>query len=509
MSMKVNIIGAGVAGLSAGCYLRMNGFETEIFERHSTFGGLCTSWQRNGYTFESGLQWLLGSGKSNPFYLLWSELINMDSIRFVHHAVRMEIELKDNLDINGDKVFHLYTNLDRLENYMISIAQEDEYTIRRLIRTMRRMQSYEIPPMIRSVPQLLPWHQKIRYIKYLTLLFFLNQVKRETNFTFAEKLKNPFLKEAFRLLFDGDEMPLLILTMPLAFNDLKGTGYPIGGSVGFVGHLERKYLALGGKIRYRSEVGKITVENNKAVGLELNTGESFPADITISAADWNFTLFKALQGKFIDKTILKLKSEEKLKVYYSVFMVSLGVNANLENQSHFLRFPLSKPLVSPDGTTYERMEVHINNYDPTLAPAGKTVISISYYTKNSGYWIDLRQSNPDGYLTEKQKFASQMIDMADAKIGGLKEKIEVVDIATPATFERYTKNRKGSVQGWLPGKNIIAQSPVKSELPGLKDFYFIGHWTIPGGGLPVAVKSARDAVQMICHSKRVPFKIKP
>ena len=56
MLMKVNIIGAGVAGLSAGCYLQMNGFETEIFERHSTFGGLCTSWKRGGYTFESGLQ---------------------------------------------------------------------------------------------------------------------------------------------------------------------------------------------------------------------------------------------------------------------------------------------------------------------------------------------------------------------------------------------------------------------------------------------------------------------
>jgi phytoene dehydrogenase-like protein len=71
--MKVNIIGAGVAGLSAGCYLQMSGFETEIFERHDTFGGLCTGWQRGGYTFESGLQWLLGSGSSNPFYQLWSE----------------------------------------------------------------------------------------------------------------------------------------------------------------------------------------------------------------------------------------------------------------------------------------------------------------------------------------------------------------------------------------------------------------------------------------------------
>ena len=507
--MKINIIGAGVAGLSAGCYLQMNGFETTIFERHSTFGGLCTSWQRNGYTFESGFQWLLGSGKSNPFYLLWSELIDMDSILFVHHEVRMEIEVKESQDRFGDKVFHLYSNLERLEKYLLSIAPEDESAIRKLIHIMRRIQSFEIPPIIRAVPQLLPWYQKIRYIRYLPLLLFLNRIKSETNFTFAKKLKNPFLKEAFQLLFDGDEMPLLILTMPLAFNDLKGTGYPIGGSVGFVSKIEQKYLELGGTVRYNAEVENILVENNHARGILLKTGESVPADITISAADWNFTVFQALEGKYVDKTILKLQSQEKLKVYYSVFMVSLGIATSFADQPHFLRFPLSEPLQSPDGTQYKRMEVHINNYDPTLAPAGKTVISISYYTQNADYWINLRQSDPESYQTEKQKFAQIIIDLADARLGGFKEKIEVIDIATPATFQRYTNNWKGSVQGWLPGKNIIAQSPVKSNLPGLNDFYFIGHWTIPGGGLPVAIKSARDVAQIICHRKKVSFNIKP
>ncbi|MCX6267647.1 MAG: NAD(P)/FAD-dependent oxidoreductase [Bacteroidetes bacterium] len=504
--MKINIIGAGVAGLSAGCYLQMNGFETTIFERHSTCGGLCTSWKRNGYTFESGMQWLLGSGKSNPFYQLWSELIDMDSILFVHHDVRMEIEVKDNYDIFGDKVFHLFTNLTRLEKYLISIAPEDESVIRQLIHTIRRMQSYEIPPLIKSVPELLPWYRKIRYIKYLPLLIFLNQVKRETNFTFAEKLKNPFLKEAFRLLFDGDEMPLLILTMPLAFNDLNGTGYPIGGSIDFVGHIEKKYIELGGKIRYQSDVKKIVVENNHAKGVLLSTGEIIPSGITVSAADWNFTIFKALEGHYVNQTILELQSQEKLKVYYSVFMVSLGVAATFPDKPHFLRFPLPQPLISPDGSKYERMEVHINNYDPTSAPEGKTVISISYYTRYADYWIDLRHSDQSKYESEKNNFARLMIDAADEKFHGLKEKIEEVDIATPATFQRYTNNWKGSVQGWLPGKNMIAQSPVKTELPGLKDFYLIGHWTIPGGGLPVAIKSARDVAQMICHQQKTVFK---
>ncbi|MCX6305161.1 MAG: NAD(P)/FAD-dependent oxidoreductase [Bacteroidetes bacterium] len=506
--MKINIIGAGVAGLSAGCYLQMNGFDTEIFERHSTFGGLCTGWQRKGFTFDSGLQWLLGSGDSNPFYLLWSELADMGSIRFIHHDVRLEIELRDNTDIFGDKVFHIYSNLDRLEQYMLSIAPMDTAVIRKLIRTMRRIQSFEIPPMIREVPQLMPWYKKIRYAKYLPLLLFLNRVKRETNFTLAEKFKSPFLKEAFRMLFDGDELSMLIVTLPLAFNDLKGTGYPIGGSVGFVSKIEQRYLELGGKIRYSTEVEKILTENNHAKGVLLKTGETSLSDITISAADWNFTLFTALEGKYVNPVILSLKSQEKMKVYYSVFVVSLGVNSTFDGQSYIHRYPLAQPLVSPDGTQYEFIEVHFNNYDPTLAPEGKSVIYISFYTLRADYWIEARKANPEDYRLTKQKFAEKIIDLADEKVPGLKENIEVVDIATPATFERYTNNWKGSVQGWLPGKNLVAQSPVKSELPGLKDFYFVGHWSIPGGGLPVAVKSARDVAKIICHRNKVSFQIR-
>ena len=37
------IIGAGIAGLAAGCYAQMNGYRSQIFEMHFAPGGLCTS----------------------------------------------------------------------------------------------------------------------------------------------------------------------------------------------------------------------------------------------------------------------------------------------------------------------------------------------------------------------------------------------------------------------------------------------------------------------------------
>lgn len=505
--MNVTIIGGGVSGLAAGCYLRMSGFQTSIFERNDRCGGLCTSWKRGGYTFESGFQWLLGSGPASPFYQLWSELIDMQSIHFITHEIRMDIEVKDSISPGGDKIFHLYTNLDQLQDYLSEISKEDIPLIDKLIKQMRRLQCFEIPPMIKKVPQLLPLKEKISYIRYLPLLFFLNRIRKETNVSFARKLKSPFLREAFELLFDGDEFPLMIITLPLAFGDLKSAGYPMGGASGFVNKLTEKYLALGGEIRYRAPVKKILIQDGRATGILLENGEKIQSDTVLSAADWHFTLFDALDGTYTNKVIRELNSLKKWKVYYSLVIVSLGIGRSFDGESHFLRFPVDQEFITPDGTRYSRLEANIYNYDPSLAPVGKTVVSISFYTMNAAHWIDLRKSNRTEYDKSKQEFAEKVIDLVEERFGRIREFVEEVDVATPATFFRYTHNWKGSAQGWLPGKNPISRSLVEPTLPGLKNFYFAGHWSIPGGGLPVAIKSARDAAQIICHDNGQRFGI--
>ena len=254
---------------------------------------------------------------------------------------------------------------------------------------------------------------------------------------------------------------------------------------------------------------KITIEKEAATGLLLKDGTRIFADFIISAADWHYTVFNALGGAYINKKILALANKEKLKVYYSVFFVFLGLNRDFIKFPRLFRFPLETPLFSPDGTEYKRIEVHIHNYDPTLAPDGNTVISVNLYTQNGDYWIRLRATDKEFYNKVKEDLARQVIDILDKKIGGIRENIDQLNIATPATFQRYTNNWQGSIQGWLPGKNMIAPSPIDLQLPGLKNFYFAGHWTIPGGGLPVAVKSARDMAMMILSSNKKEFQDPP
>ena len=67
---KIIIVGAGLAGLTAGIYARQSGFDVTIYESHNIPGGASTSWRRKGYYFEGGLHWLTGSSPKTQLYKL-------------------------------------------------------------------------------------------------------------------------------------------------------------------------------------------------------------------------------------------------------------------------------------------------------------------------------------------------------------------------------------------------------------------------------------------------------
>ncbi|MBS1634445.1 MAG: NAD(P)/FAD-dependent oxidoreductase [Bacteroidetes bacterium] len=507
--IKVNIIGAGVSGLCAGSYLQMNGFETEIFEKHSIPGGLCTSWKKGDYTIDGCLHWILGSKKGSGFYNYWSELLDLKKIPFHDHDVRMHVEVKHTRDKYGDNTFHLYTNLDKLQAYMLDLAPEDSKVIKKFIRQIRILQTFELPPLLDEIPLIPSIIRSIKMSRYLRFLLLILKLNKVTNRTMARQFKNPFLKESFELLFDGEEVKMLVLAFPMASFDQKSAGYPIGGSLSWAQRLADRYTELGGKIHYNTPVKKIITENNEARALLVRNNVIHPSDITLSAADWHHTLFDFLDGKYVDKTILELRSEKKLDLFYSVLLVSFGVNRTFEGEPHFLRFPIRTKLESPCGTNWERLEVHLYNYDPTMAPEGKTMLACSFYTKNGKYWIDLRKNDRPKYREAKTKFCQDVLDRLEEKYPGIKSQVEVMDFATPATVLRYTNNWQGSTQGWLPSDNFAASSPVGFKLPGLRNFYYASHWNRPGGGLPIAITAARDVAKTICKDCKVKFVTPP
>jgi phytoene dehydrogenase-like protein len=504
VSASIAIVGAGIAGLSAGCYLQMNGYHTHIFEAHAIPGGLCTGWNRKGYTFDGCIHWLAGSSPSSPFYQMWSELLDMSAIQFVDHDLRFDIELAI-ADRHGDRVFHLYADLDRLEGYLKDIAPEDANAIDEFIASIRTLQKYPLPPLWDVAPEVRTWRHKLKMLKYLPFLLYAQKWSQITNVQFAERLKSPFLRAGFRRFFADKAFSILGMTMQLAMFDQKCAGFPIGGSLPFAQKIAERYESLGGTIHYRAPVCSILVENDSAVGVELEDGQRHMADTVISAADGHWTIFEALSGQYVDPSTLDLYDGKTLEPFESMVLVSLGIARTFETEPYLLRFRLPEPMTIADGTRFEWMEAHIYNYDPTLAPAGKTVVTVTLYTRSHAYWTGLRDRDRDAYRAVKDKLARRVVDRLEARLGNIKDKVEVIDVATPATFIRYTRNWQGSYQGWYPSNDLLTAKPLSKTLAGLDRFYMIGQWVEPGGGLPIVAQAGRNVAQIICRRDGRPF----
>jgi phytoene dehydrogenase-like protein len=70
----------------------MNGYSTRIFEMHNLPGGLCTSWQRKGYTIDGCPDWLVGSAPESNFYNIWRELGAIQKLHVIDHEEFMRVE---------------------------------------------------------------------------------------------------------------------------------------------------------------------------------------------------------------------------------------------------------------------------------------------------------------------------------------------------------------------------------------------------------------------------------
>ncbi len=494
---SVIIIGGGIAGLAAGCYGRMNGFRTHIFEMHKKKpGGLCTSWKRQGFTVNGCIHWLIGSSPKDRYYRLWEELGAVQGREFVYQEEYGRIEASDG------KRFIMYSDLDRLEGEMKRISPEDSAVINDFIAAVRSCTRFTIPwekaPEVFTIFDLLKLF--VTQFPALRLLSKWNKVSLKE---YGERFRSSLLREAFPLLFMPD-FPVSFMLMVLAWMHKRAAGYPVGGSLELSRAIEKRYLVLGGEVTYKAKVSKILTENNRAVGVRLEDGSEHRADYVISSADGHATIFEMLEGRYLDDTIRGYY--EKLLPFPPLMYIALGVNRSFSDvppSAAGMALKLDRPLLV-GGVEQEYLTLQIYNFDPTLAPAGKTLVTVLIPT-DFDYWSTLRQ-NDERYKVEKEHIADEVIAILNRRFPGLASQVEMRDVASPTTFVRYTGNWKGSFEGWqVTPKTWKLGQVMRKTLPGLDHFYMAGHWVEPGGGIPTAAMSGRNVIQILCKKERKKF----
>lgn len=492
------IIGAGVAGLAAGCYAQMNGYQSQIFEMHHLPGGLCTAWQRKGYTFEGCIHYLFGSGPDQPFHQVWKELGVARDCRFVDHQEMMRIR-----DLHGGELI-VYADPDRLEEHMKSLSPADGDLIEDLCDGIRQFTQFDMT-LMQQRPKALMKAQDWANLGRQVLPYALPMARwgRTSARDFAGRFQDPFLRRAVAQMFTWPDIPMMVGMSLLAYMHIGNAGVPLGASIEVARALERRYLELGGQIHYRSQVEKILVEDDptgkgqRALGVRLYDDSIHRARHVISAADGRGTIFDMLGGEFTDRGTERLYDGHL--PMHSQLQVSLGVKRDLSAEPHWAMYLLDEPIVIAGE---ERYEVGVKNYgfDPSLAPAGKSVL-IAMMTTHYSYWQRIYGRRL--YDTEQLQVSDVVIEFLERIYPGISGQIEVKDEATPLSYERFTGNWQGSSSGWLLTKDTMMMmiQGLDKTLPGLSNLILAGQWVEPGGSVPVVAMSGRNAVWTICHEE--------
>jgi phytoene dehydrogenase-like protein len=497
---SIIIIGAGFAGLSAGIYAQLNGYQSQIYEMHDFPGGLCTAWKRRGYTIDGCIHWLVGSSPQSPMYRYWQEVGLVQGREFINLDEYMRFEGKDG------RTFVIYTDVNRLKKHMLELSPEDEAVIREFIDGVNL--SIRLEQSGTSVS----WFSKmVRSLKMVAL--FATKGKDFTRWMntttedFANRFKDPLIRQALKEMW-YPQFSMFFILFTLAYLHLKNAGYPLGGSMPMSRALEKRYLDLGGKIHYQSKVEKVLVEADRAVGVRLADGSEPHAGRVISAADGYTTIFKMLEGKYADDKVKE--PYEKWPIFPPLIYVGLGINRSFENEPKTvsgISYQLRQP-VEIGGEMRDTFSVHLFNHDPSLAPEGKTSAAV-ILNSNYQYWEALAEDR-DAYEEKKEQIARTVVELLEQRFPGIGSQVEMVNVATPLTFERFTGNWQGSFEGWLitPQNSNTVMKPMSQTLPGLENFYMCGQWVEPGGGLPTGLNSGRRLLQALCKEDGLTFEAK-
>jgi len=489
---NVVVIGAGIAGLSAAIYAQRSGFQVTLCEQHNITGGNCTSWKRKGYLFEGAIHWLTGSNPKTEMYQLWEETGALnDSVKVHRHDPFQAVEWEG-------KTIYLYCDINKTAEQFLAISPRDKKQISRLVSDVKTLSCVQLPISdIKGVKTQNPKRKQVGSIlKMVPAIPAIIRLSKMSVKDYAERFEHPAIRQ---LLYTVPEnYSAISLIVSLATLDTGDGGYPEGGSLPMVARMTKTFEDLGGELRLKTRVKKVNIANGTVTGVTLED-ETLVADAVIVTQE----TISAIDQLF-DTPLNEAWLEELRKTAKHIVCTFIGVGIRVKIPPvPFRVWNLEKPI------TYAGVkvsEISFNNYASfdDYAPEGCSTVTTALMGDTYNFW---KQAKDEGRYEAEKKSLAQHISQIICQIYPQAEgNIEVIDIATPLTYERYTGAYHGA---WM---SLVGAGDKMRYYPGdvkcVNGLYFAGHRIMSPGGLPVALVSGRTAAQMVCRQFNVVFKSK-
>jgi phytoene dehydrogenase-like protein len=274
---------------------------------------------------------------------------------------------------------------------------------------------------------------------------------------------------------------------------VSGLSQPKGGMGALCEAMARAAAAAGAAIRTGSPVAGIVVENDRARGVILESGERIDAQAVISSADPKNTFLRLLGPRHLDtgfvRRVTHIRSRglaAKLHLALSRAPAFSGVNASALGGRLLIARSLQHIEHAYNHAKYGEfstdpvMEITIPTVnDPTLAPSGQHVLSA--IVQYAPYALK------EGWQNGRQRFLDTVLDSLERYAPGLRGCIVATQLLTPADMETEFRMSGGH---WHHGDLAFDQFLMVRPVPGAAQYrtpmsglFLCGAGCHPGGGV--------------------------
>jgi len=484
--MDAIIIGAGVAGLTCGCLLAQKGLNVLIVEKNQKIGGCCSSFQKEGFSFDLSVQSLGECQEGGRIWNLLKKLGILHHLRFIPLEPAREYHFPDRKIVQSSQLETHIENLSR-------VFPEEKKGIQQIYEVLRKIFNE-----FSHVPSSLNWFDTSSLSSQFP---FLLKYKDQTfGQLLDEHISHSFLKTILSIRTSYALLPPEeISTVGMAGIEMSYFNHGVSCVEGKVEELPLKmgeaFKRMHGKIITGQEVEKIIMNKKEAIGIKLKDGQELTGKVIISNIDAQ-TTFSTLLSE--DSIPMGYRSKLKgMRPSLSYFILYLGIDGGLEELS------VSNNEVFPDDQISQEYQALYENripdrapfyllvpskVNPSHAPKGKSTLCLSMkapYHFSAGW----------GQKTIDE-LSESLVSRASVLISDLKKRILVKAEATPKTIEKWTGNLMGAAYGWA---QITSQSGIHrlQRTTPIPNLFLTGHWTSPGGGIAAVVASGELTAEVI------------